>query len=62
MMFENIMTRHDATSASLEIIIMLAVMFVLGYAVGRLAGRKRNLKNASRYEQRMQELEGVHQK
>jgi len=56
------MTRHDASSASLEIIIMLAVMFVLGYAFGRLAGRKRNLKNTSRYDQRMQELEGVHQK
>jgi flagellar biogenesis protein FliO len=59
-MFENIMTRHDATSATLEIIIMLAVMFFLGYIFGRLFGRKKRLKNASRYEQRMQELEGVH--
>lgn len=56
-MFENIMARHDATSASFEIIIMLFVMFVIGYLLGRISGKKRLSKNASKYERRMQELE-----
>lgn len=55
-MFENIMARHDATSASLEIIIMLFVMFVIGYLFGRAGSKKRLSKNASKYEQRMHEL------
>jgi flagellar biogenesis protein FliO len=57
-MFENIMTNHDGTNASLEIIIMLAVMFALGYLLGRFKDRKGKAKNSSRYDQRMQELEG----
>jgi flagellar biogenesis protein FliO len=57
-MFENIMTRHDGTNASLEIIIMLAVMFALGYLLGRFKDRKGKSKNSSLYDQRMQELEG----
>lgn len=59
-MFENIFSRHDMTSASLEIFIMLAVMFFLGYWFGRLGRKKKISKNASRYEKRMQQLEGVH--
>ena len=59
-MFENIMTRHDGTSASFEIIIMLAVMFLIGYLFGRSRGKKKLSRNASKYEKRMQELEGVH--
>ena len=57
-MFENIMTSHDGTSASVEIIIMLAVMFALGYLLGRFKDYKGKPKSSSRYEQRMQELEG----
>lgn len=59
-MFENILNRHDMTSASLEILIMLAVMFLLGYGFGRLGKKKKVAKNASKYEKRMQQLEGVH--
>ena len=59
-MFENIFSRHDMTSASIEIITRLAVMFILGFLFGRLGSKKKLSKNASRYEKRMQQLEGVH--
>lgn len=61
-MFENILNRHDMTSASIEIFSMLAIMFFLGYLFGRLGNKsKKKLgKNSSKYEKRMQQLEGVH--
>ena len=60
-MLKTIFTDHNGGSATLEILGMLLVMFVLGYIFGRLKSNKKRLsKNASRYERRMQQLDGVH--
>ena len=60
-MLKTIFTDHNGDSATLEILGMLLVMFVLGYIFGRLKSNKKRLsKNASRYERRMQQLDGVH--
>ena len=59
-MLKTIFTDHNGESASIEILGMLFVMFLLGYLFGRLKGRKRVSKNATKYERRMQQLDGVH--
>ncbi len=59
-MLKTIFTDHNGESASIEILGMLFVMFLLGYLFGRLKGRKRVSKNVTKYERRMQQLDGVH--
>ncbi len=60
-MLKAIFIDHNGGSATLEILGMLLVMFILGYTLGRLKSNKKRLsKNASRYERRMQQLDGVH--